>query len=284
MRGYFSGIVQRAARFNVKKGGGSVTLVLLSTLPNSEENSGEGEEEQVYEESDFDAMSEKIKTRIALLVKANVALTPAILAKIDIPVPRPSEAEDKKRLALQHVDDLISMSDGQVWLDGALAKEGRSPPLDPSRSITRVGVGADTRNCRADAPALRSLVGSLRFEFQQSMDMVDTSSSASEGNAKQTLRRDAFLLAMHQRADEKRKLSEECVSLLAASRGYLDNILREGGMPGTLQGEEAMQNLLIHVKREAGEVLASIDDTLDITEDGSRILEETISKYFDIMQ
>jgi len=281
MRGYFSGIIQRAARFNAKKGGGSVTLVLLSTLPNSEENSNEGGEEQVYEPSDFDAMSEKIKARIAMLVKASVALTPANLAKIEIPVPRPSEAEDKKRLALQHVEDLISMSDGQVWLDGKLAKDGRSPPLDPSRSITRVGVGADTRNCRADAPALRSLVGSLRFEFQQSMDMIDASSSAGEGNAKQIQRRDAFLLAMHQRSNEKRKLSEECVGLLAASRGYLDNILRDGGMPGTSQGVEAMQNLLNHVNSEAGEVLASIDDTLDITEDGCRILEEAISSHFE---
>ena len=38
MRGFFSGLIQRAARFNAKKGGGSVTLILLSTLPNPKED------------------------------------------------------------------------------------------------------------------------------------------------------------------------------------------------------------------------------------------------------
>eukprot|EP00970_Alexandrium_tamarense_P018828 scaffold13510_cov365-Alexandrium_tamarense.AAC.1 len=37
MRGYFSGLIQRAARFNAKKGGGSVTLILLSTLPGEDD-------------------------------------------------------------------------------------------------------------------------------------------------------------------------------------------------------------------------------------------------------
>ena len=137
MRGFFSGLIQRAARFNSKKGGGSVTLILLSTLPGDEATSdrGESQEEVVFDPTDFDAMSEKIKTRIATLVKAKVPLTAANLRKIQIPIPRPSEAEDKKRLALQHIEDLISMSDGQIWFDDDLARMGRSPPLDPSRSI-----------------------------------------------------------------------------------------------------------------------------------------------------
>ena len=37
MRGFFSSLIQRAARFNAKRGGGSVTLILLSTLPNPNE-------------------------------------------------------------------------------------------------------------------------------------------------------------------------------------------------------------------------------------------------------
>ena len=135
MRGYFSGLVQRAARFKASKGGGSVTLILLSTLPDDEIGSSESNEDIVFDPSEFESMSEKIQTRIATLVKAKVPLTAANLRKIQIPVPRPSESENAKRLALQHVEDLISMSDGQIWFDDALAKMGRSPPLDPSRSI-----------------------------------------------------------------------------------------------------------------------------------------------------
>jgi len=287
MRGYFSGLIQRSARFNVKKGGGSVTLILLSTLPGDEEqavDSSSGDEEPSFDPSDFDNMPEKIKTRISMLVKAKVPLTPTNLKKIQIPLPSTSDAENAKRLALQHVEDLISMSDGQIWLDDALAKIGRSPPLDPSRSITRVGVGADTVSCRADAPALRSVVGSLRFEFQQAMDVMDTSAtstaSAIVGNKKQVQRRDAFLLAMHQEANQRRKLSQECIALLAASRGHLDRVIAGGGLAGTEQGKEAIDGLIEFVEGNASGVVAEIESTLDLSSEGRSALEDTIASYF----
>ena len=170
------------------------------------------------------------------------------------------------------------MSDGQVWLD---AGQGRSPPLDPSRSITRVGVGADTP-CRADAPALRSVVGSLRFEFQQAMDLSggDGASSRSAGDARQVRRRDAFLLAMHQESNEGRKLSDECAVLLAASRGHLDGVLVDGGKAGTSRGREAIEGMLEYVGNEAGGIIRSIDDTLDLSPEDRNALEETIKAYF----
>lgn len=284
MRGYFSGLIQRSARFNVNKGGGSVTLILLSTLPGDEDqadsNNGE-EEEPTFDPSDFDNMPEKIKARISMLVKAKVPLTPTNLKKIQIPLPSTSDAENAKRLALQHVEDLISMSDGQIWLDDALAKSGRSPPLDPSRSITRVGVGADTVSCRADAPALRSVVGSLRFEFQQAMDVMDTATASSiVGNKKQVQRRDAFLLAMHQESNQRRKLSHECIALLAASRGHLDAVLAEGGLAGTDQGREAIDGLIEYVESNASGAVAEIESSLDLSNEGKSLLEDAIASYF----
>jgi len=286
MRGFFSGLIQRAARYNAKKGSGSVTLILLSTLPNpddTETNDDAEDEEPVFEASDFDAMAEKIQDRISMLVKAKVPLTPTNLAKIQIPVPRPSAAENVKRLALQHVEDLISMSDGQVWLDGELAKQGRSPPLDSTRSLTRVGVGADTRTCRADAPALRSVVGSLRFEFQQATDVLNSSSGASSSSsaagdtAKQVRKRDAFLLAMHQEPDgEGRRLSQEVVALLAASGGHLDGVLARGARAGTPEGKGALEGLLGFVEAEVPDIMASIDKTLDLTLEDKEMLERVM--------
>lgn len=287
MRGYFSGLIQRAARFSIKKGGGSVTLILLSTLPDPDGGIDNDEEwtTTTFTASDFDSMSEKIRARIRMLVSANVPLTATNLRKIKLPVPRQSAAEDQRRLAMQHIEDLISMSDGQVWLDGSM--KGRSPPLDPSRSITRVGVGADTLS-RADAPALRSVVGSLRFEFQQALDLSPDSSSSSPGsmggggddNSRQVRRRDAFLLAMYQEVHEGRKLSDECTLLLAASRGHLDSVLAEGGMAGTLMGQETIKRMLEYVRIEAGEITHSIDETLDLSSEGRSALEDAIIAYF----
>ncbi|KAL3805192.1 hypothetical protein ACHAW5_010165 [Stephanodiscus triporus] len=59
------------------------------------------------------------------------------------------------------------MSNGQVWLDA----EQDESPLDPSRSITRVGAGADTRKCRADA-RLFDRRGEPQVRLQQAMDLT----------------------------------------------------------------------------------------------------------------
>ena len=146
MRGYFSGLVQRAAKFNALKGGGSLTLLLLSTLPDDETDCSDDNDE-TYDASEFESMSEKIRTRVALLVKAGVPLNTANLRKIQIPLPRPSPSEDKRRLFLQHVEDLISMSDGQIWFDDDLAKNGRNPALDPSRSIVSSKILLNMKVC-----------------------------------------------------------------------------------------------------------------------------------------
>eukprot|EP00804_Cyclotella_cryptica_P014713 CCRYP_020186-RA/>CCRYP_020186-RA protein AED:0.12 eAED:0.12 QI:108/1/1/1/1/1/3/2977/774 len=289
MRGYFSGLIQRAARFNSKRGGGSVTLILMSTIPSEDEadndDSGNSEDDSiVFDPSDFESMSEKIRTRIATLVKAKVPLTAANLRKIQIPIPRPSASEDAKRLALQHVDDLISMSDGQIWFDDVLAKMGRSPPLDPSRSITRVGVGADTP-CRADAPALRTVAGSLRFQFQQATDMItrkdgSPNNPVSSGDTKQVLRQEAFLLAMHQGPNQTRKLSQECISLIAASRGYLDKVIQEGSKAGTPKGIEVMDRLMEYVESKASDAIATIDTSLEMSLEHMALIENAIETYF----
>ncbi|KAL7546416.1 hypothetical protein ACHAWF_009757 [Thalassiosira exigua] len=289
MRGFFSGLIQRAARFNDKNGGGSVTLILLSTLPRGDageddddaEGGGGAGEEVAFDPSDFDGMSEKIRARIELLATAGVSLTPANLNKINIPLPRPTAREDARRLAYQHVEDLISMSDGQLWFDPALAAAGRSPPLDPSRSMTRVGVGADTLACRADAPALRCVAGSLRFEFQQAADVIADKGIEGGGGggrggdaSRQLRRRDAYLLAMRQRSDEGRRLSESCLALLAAAGGYLDDV--KGGEDAVVEG-------LLRSCREgedSGEVMRAVDETLELSPEGREVLERAAREYF----
>jgi hypothetical protein len=130
-------------------------------------------------------------------------------------------------------------------------------------------------------------VGSLRFEFQQAMDVMESKSSSPNttaaaivGNKKQVQRRDAFLLAMHQESNQKRMLSHECIALIAASRGHLDAVLAKGGMAGTAQGKEAIDGLLEFVANNASGVVTEIDDTLDMSSEGKNVLVDLIASYF----
>jgi F0F1-type ATP synthase alpha subunit len=185
-----------------------------------------------------------------------------------------------RRLALQHVDDLISMTDGQIWLDERLQNSGRNPAMDFQRSVTRIGIGADTKS-RADAPAMRRVVEGLRLDLSQaaSMDGADFETNATKKQARSA---QAWLLAMHQPPTSKvRKLSESCVALLAASSGALDASIDNGVLAGSEEGTRLMLGLLDHVNESIPDCLDEIDTTLDFTEETKGSIEETIKAYIE---
>lgn len=271
MRGFFSALIQRAACFKTKKGGGSVTLTMLTQIPSNDDG-----EDSVFEQSQFENYGANLKARIDLLVGKKIPLTAATLRKINIPLP--SISEGKRRLVLQHVDDLMSMSDGQIWLDDRLKVDGRRPAMDPQRSVTRIGIGADTES-RADAPAIRRIVEGLRLDLSQAANMEGA--EVTGATTKQRRKRDAWLLAMHQEPGEGgRNLAESCVALMAASSGALDATIDAGGLAGTEEGTRVVKELLHHVTSTAPEVAKSIEDTNDITPEVKTQILNSIQSFF----
>lgn len=269
MRGFYSSLIQRAANFR-KRGAGSVTLALMVTIPVAQDD-----ENTVFSPEDFALAGDKIKTRIDLLVEKNIPLTAATLRKIQIPIPTVSEG--KRRMVLQHIDDLISMSDGQVWFDEKLSRAGQSPPMDPQRSITRIGIGADTES-RADAPAIRRIAEGVRLDLAQAASMDGAESTSA--SRKQIVKLNAWQLAMYQDAGIARSLSESCVVLLAASMGALNGTVEGGGVAGTDRGRRVIKELLEHVASRVPGVIHSIDESLDIDANALSELEGAIGSYF----
>ena len=272
MRAFYSSIIQRAGQYKEKKGGGSVTLLLLTPIPKIQS----GDEDTIYTQTDFEGSSDKVKARLQLLVDKKIPLTAATLRKIDIPIP--SATEGQRRLALQHIDDLVSMSDGQIWLDEKLQEAGQSPPMDPQRSITRVGIGADTQS-RADAPAVRKIAEGLRLDLSQAANMEGAENTVA--SQKQVRRTRALLLAMHQEAGKGgRTLSETCTALLAASKGFLDSAIDEGKLAGTAEGRQLIADMLDHVLKVAPDAMATIDQTLDLPEETKQEILDAVESFF----
>ena len=273
MRAFYSSLIQRAGQFKQSKGGGSVTLTMLTSIPGDDDAA---DASVVFDIRDFKGCSDKVKARLDILMKKNIPLTEVNLRMIDIPIPTVTEGQ--RRLVLQQVDELIGMSDGQIWLDHKLAKAGQSPPVDPQRSLTRVGIGADTVS-RADAPAVRRVVEGLRLDLSQAASL--DGAEVTVASSKQIRKRDAWLLAMHQEPGQGgRSLSESCVALLAASIGALDATIESGGLAGTEQGQSVMRDLLLHVRTVAPGAVNEIDMTRDIGIDGRNELIEAIKSFF----
>ncbi|CAJ1942388.1 unnamed protein product [Cylindrotheca closterium] len=272
MRAFFSSLIQRSAAFKVKRGGGSVTLLLLTTIPRLSVD----DDSREFTADDFKDSPAKIKDRIQLLTDKKVPLTTATLRKIQIPIP--SDSEGMRRLSLQHVDDLISMSDGQIWLDEELKKSGRQPPMDFQRSVTRIGIGADTES-RADAAAIRRVVEGLRLDLSQAEHMEGAEMGA-KSSVKQVKSAKSWLLAMHQPPlSHSRSLSESIVVLLAASKGHLGDFIDKGYGAGTKEGEDLIANLVSHVKANAVNAMEEIDSTQDLTPESTKEIENAIKGF-----
>lgn len=271
MRCFYSSLIQRSAQYKLNRGGGSVTLLLLTTVPELSTD-----ESTVYDESYFEGSPIKVLDRISLLTKRGISLTAANLRKIDIPIP--SMSEGARRFALQHVDDLISMSDGQIWMDESL-KGKQEPPLDPQRSVTRIGIGADT-NSRADAPALRRIAEGLRLDLSQAASMEGA--EATSASKKQSQRQQSLLLAMYQKpGNGGRRLSESCIALLAAYNGFLVHSIEKGVVSGTEAGCRLMENLLRHVETREAECMDRIDESLDLSDESRSSLSNAIGSFFE---
>eukprot|EP00746_Dinoflagellata_sp_MGD_P024754 gnl/MRDRNA2_/MRDRNA2_158123_c0_seq1.p1 gnl/MRDRNA2_/MRDRNA2_158123_c0~~gnl/MRDRNA2_/MRDRNA2_158123_c0_seq1.p1 ORF type:complete len:705 (+),score=142.22 gnl/MRDRNA2_/MRDRNA2_158123_c0_seq1:37-2151(+) len=271
MRAFYSSLIQRAANYKKEKGGGSVTLLLMTTIPGAHDDKNE-----VFTEEDFLESSEKVKARIKMLVDKKIPLTAATLRKIEIPAP--SKSEEKRQLALQHVDELISMSDGQVWLDKTLSQPGQKPAMAFQESLSRVGVGADIES-RALASAIRRVVEGLRLDLAQALFM--DSAEPTEESIKQIRKKDAWLLAMQQDVSQGgRTLSESCVALLAAQIGALNNIVDEGSLAGTEKGQSTVKDLLDYVWTQSPAAMKDIDESLDISNQTRADLEDKIRSFF----
>lgn len=284
MRAFYSSIIQRAARYKAVDGGGSMTLLLLTNLPGkfgSQTTDNSESDDEVFSLEDFAESSEKIRARLSILTKSSIPLTATNLRKIDIPIPTSSNSERIRRMALVHVDELISMSDGQIWFDETLHAAGRRPAVDAQRSITRVGIGADTKS-RADAPAMRRLAGGLRFKFAQAEGSSLDGAGVGSGVDRQVLSRDAYRLAMHQETTTGvRSLSENSVLLLAAGMGCLNEVVERGDGPGTEGGRMVMEEILEKVWEVEGDGMREIDATLDISTSVREALEAVIKGHFE---
>lgn len=76
-----------------------------------------------------------------------------------------------EQLATTHVDQLISLADGHIVLSAALLKGGVAPPLDPTASLTRIGVGTANKRGIASSAAMRKVARRLRLELAVMQDL-----------------------------------------------------------------------------------------------------------------
>jgi F-type H+-transporting ATPase subunit alpha len=116
--------------------------------------------------------------------------------------------------------NVISITDGQVYLQDNLFKSGVRPAVDVGISVSRVGGAAQTK-------AMKSVSGTLKLDLAQFRELEAFATFGSELDAvsKAQLERGYRLVELlKQPLNSPMPVEEQVVSIFAGTKGYLDNL------------------------------------------------------------
>ena len=116
--------------------------------------------------------------------------------------------------------NVISITDGQVYLQDDLFKSGVRPAVDVGISVSRVGGAAQIK-------AMKSVSGTLKLDLAQFRELEAFATFGSELDAvsKAQLERGYRLVELlKQPLNSPMPVQEQVVSIFAGTRGYLDDL------------------------------------------------------------
>lgn len=144
--------------------------------------------------------------------------------------------------------NVISITDGQIYLTDDLFKSGIRPAVDVGISVSRVGGAAQTK-------AMKSVAGTLKLDLAQFRDLEAFATFGSELDAvsKQQLERGYRLVELlKQPLNSPMSMEEQVISIFAGTKGYLDDLDVEHVRPFEAKLQEAFStrysSLLVEIK------------------------------------
>ncbi|WP_086819305.1 F0F1 ATP synthase subunit alpha [Allokutzneria sp. NRRL B-24872] len=164
--------------------------------------------------------------------------------------------------------NVISITDGQCFLESDLFNQGVRPAVNVGISVSRVGGSAQVK-------AMRKVAGSLRLDLSQYRELEAFSALASDLDAasKAQLERGARLVELLKQSQYAPfPVEEQVVSIYAGTRGHLDSV-------PVADVRRFESELLDWVRRNHEGVLAEIRDTKDLSDENSDRVGELIETF-----
>jgi F-type H+-transporting ATPase subunit alpha len=164
--------------------------------------------------------------------------------------------------------NVISITDGQIFLEGELFHKGIRPAVNVGISVSRVGSAAQTK-------AIKKLSGSMKLELAQFREMAAFAQFGSDlDEATQKLIKHGTRLTelLKQAQYMPFTVEQQAVVLYAGVKGYLDQI-------DTNKVKQFEQKLLQDISITQEGILASIRAEKDINSDTEAKLKEYLANF-----
>lgn len=164
--------------------------------------------------------------------------------------------------------NVISITDGQIFLEGDLFNKGIRPALNVGISVSRVGSSAQTK-------AMKKVAGKIRLELAQfreleafmqfAADLDDETKARIENGRK-------YVELLKQKQNNPIPFYKQVVSIFAANSGMYEGAPVENT-------HKIETSFLSFIERESGDIFTSIETGRELTEDILEKLTKAIANF-----
>ncbi|WP_422344248.1 F0F1 ATP synthase subunit alpha [Parasphingorhabdus sp.] len=164
--------------------------------------------------------------------------------------------------------NVISITDGQIFLETDLFNQGIRPAINVGLSVSRVGSAAQTK-------AMKKVSGSIKLDLAQYREMAAFAQFGSDLDAstqKLLARGERLTQLLKQAQFSPLAFEEQVASIYAGTNGHLDTV----AVTDVNRYEEAM---LAHMRADHADILKTIRDSGDLKDDTKAALEDALAAF-----
>ncbi|MGI9019184.1 MAG: F0F1 ATP synthase subunit alpha [Solirubrobacterales bacterium] len=165
--------------------------------------------------------------------------------------------------------NVISITDGQIFLESDLFFSGVRPAINVGISVSRVGGNAQTK-------AMKKVAGKLKLDLSQYRDLEAFAQFGSEldpETQRQLARGERLVELLKQNERNALSVAEQVSSIFAGTGGYLDRIKVE-------RVQEFLDTLISRMKSENKDLMERINDG-ELGDEDEEHLSEAIAEMVD---
>lgn len=164
--------------------------------------------------------------------------------------------------------NVISITDGQIFLETDLFNAGVRPAVNPGISVSRVGGAAQIK-------AMKKVSGSLKLTYSQYRELQSFSQFGSDLD-KDTKERLALgervVEVLKQNRNSPLTVENQVIIIYAVTNGYLHDVPVE-------KVHEFEAELFADIAETRPEIIKSITDTKDLTKENEQALKEKLEEF-----
>ncbi len=166
--------------------------------------------------------------------------------------------------------NVISITDGQIFLETDLFYSGVRPAINVGTSVSRVGGNAQTK-------AMRKVAGKLRLDLSQYRELEAFAQFGSEldpETQRQLARGERMVEALNQTERQPMNVAEQVSSIFSGTAGYLDRIKTE-------RVADFLEDLLARLRAENKDLLDRINESGQLSDEDEEGLGKAIAGMVD---